>query len=64
MVAAEKVIFARQMGRNSEMIERRAMCAVRKWCCRREGIMAEKGDVYEGIRILSRGLVGEWARRV
>lgn len=43
VVAAEKAMLARQMGRNSERIERRAMCAVRKWRCRREGNNSGEG---------------------
>lgn len=45
MVAGLNVILARQMGRNSERMETKAMCAVRNCLWRREGIIAESGDM-------------------
>ena len=45
MVAGLNVMLARQMGRNSERMETKAMCAVRKCFWRREGRIAENGDM-------------------
>jgi len=55
VMAGEKDILARQIGRNSERSETKQISATKKWPRRREGKMAANGDVQIGTSIESLG---------
>jgi len=63
VIAGENAMLASVMGRNSARNETKQINATRKWARRREGRIAEMGDIQTGTKIESSGLALPSKRR-